>query len=127
MEVSFANPKGEVFKRVSAVSIGFNPKGIVSSSPRLARQRLPWVIANQIINRNAVVVNIVRDGRTGMAATALRLEFFLRTLTRNSGLWAGIPLGFSDDTMSPQQPQTSPRGMEIAKKSGLEFLPPPGA
>jgi hypothetical protein len=29
--------------------------------------------------------------------------------------------------MSPQQQQDIPRLMEIAKKSGLEFLPPPGA
>jgi hypothetical protein len=27
----------------------------------------------------------------------------------------------------PQQPQDIPREMEIAKKSGLEILPPPGA
>jgi hypothetical protein len=27
----------------------------------------------------------------------------------------------------PQQPQDIPRGMEMAKKSGLEFLPPPDA
>ena len=27
----------------------------------------------------------------------------------------------------PQQPQGIPRGMEIAKKFGLEILPPPGA
>jgi len=27
----------------------------------------------------------------------------------------------------PQPPQDIPRGMEIAKKFGLEFLPPPGA
>jgi hypothetical protein len=36
-------------------------------------------------------------------------------------------LGFSDGALSPQQPQDIPRGMEIAKKFGLEFLPPPGA
>jgi hypothetical protein len=29
--------------------------------------------------------------------------------------------------MSPQQQQDIPRVMEIAKKFGLEFLPPPGA
>jgi hypothetical protein len=29
--------------------------------------------------------------------------------------------------MNPQQPQDIPCGMEIAKKFGLEFLPPPGA
>jgi hypothetical protein len=28
---------------------------------------------------------------------------------------------------NPQQPQDIPRVMEIAKKFGLEFLPPPGA
>ena len=27
----------------------------------------------------------------------------------------------------PQQPQDIPRGMEFAKKFGLEFLPSPGA
>jgi hypothetical protein len=26
----------------------------------------------------------------------------------------------------PQQPQDIPRGMEMAEKIGLEFLPPPG-
>jgi hypothetical protein len=36
-------------------------------------------------------------------------------------------LGFSDAALSPQQPQDIPRVMEIAKKFGLEFLPPPGA
>jgi hypothetical protein len=56
--------------------LSVNPNGIASSSPRLARQRLPWVTDYQIINRNAVVVNIARDGRTGMAATALRLGIF---------------------------------------------------
>jgi hypothetical protein len=29
--------------------------------------------------------------------------------------------------MDPQQQQDIPRVMEIAKKIGLEFLPPPGA
>jgi hypothetical protein len=29
--------------------------------------------------------------------------------------------------MDPQQRQDIPRGMEIAKKFGLEFLPPPEA
>jgi hypothetical protein len=29
--------------------------------------------------------------------------------------------------MSPRQPQDMPRVMEIAKKFGLEILPPPGA
>jgi hypothetical protein len=28
--------------------------------------------------------------------------------------------------MSPLQPQDIPRGIEMAKKFGLEFLPPPG-
>jgi len=51
-----------------------NPEGIAASNPRLARQRLPWVIVKQIINRNAVVATVARDGRTGMSATALRLE-----------------------------------------------------
>jgi hypothetical protein len=40
--------------------LSVNPNGIASSSPRLARQRLPWVTDYQIINRNAVVVNIAR-------------------------------------------------------------------
>ena len=53
-------------------------------------------------------------------------------MPRNPGLWDGIPLGFSDDTLvavgkDPQQRQDIPHGMEIAKKFGLEFLPPPGA
>jgi hypothetical protein len=30
-------------------------------------------------------------------------------------------------TLSPQQQQDIPRVMEIAKKFGLEILPPPGA
>jgi len=51
-----------------------NPKGIATSSPRLARQRLPWVIVKQIINRNAVVANVARNRWMEMAATALRLE-----------------------------------------------------
>jgi hypothetical protein len=36
-------------------------------------------------------------------------------------------LGFSDGDFAPQQPQDNPRAMKIAKKFGLEFLPPPGA
>ncbi len=40
----------------------------------MARQRLPWGIVKQITNRNAVVANVARDGRTAMAETALRLE-----------------------------------------------------
>jgi hypothetical protein len=39
-----------------------------------APARLPWVIVKQIINRNAVVADVARDERTGMAATALRLK-----------------------------------------------------
>jgi quercetin dioxygenase-like cupin family protein len=37
--------------------------------------------------------------------------------------------GFFEEigAMSPQQQQDIPRGMEIAKKFGLEFLPPPSA
>jgi len=31
------------------------------------------------------------------------------------------------DMLNPQQQQDLPRVMEIAKKFGLEFLPPPGA
>jgi len=34
-------------------------------------------MVKQIINRNAVVANVARDGRTGMAATALRLGMFV--------------------------------------------------
>jgi hypothetical protein len=30
-------------------------------------------------------------------------------------------------SLSPQQQQDIPRVMEIAKKFGLQFLPPPGA
>jgi hypothetical protein len=37
--------------------------------------------------------------------------------------------GFFEETgaFSPQQQQDIPRGMEMAEKYGLEFLPPPGA
>ena len=54
-----------------------NPKGIVSSSPRLPslRSYLGSRFGNKF-NRNAVVANVARDGRRGMAATALRLEIF---------------------------------------------------
>jgi len=46
--------------------------------------------------------------------------------------WARIPLGFPDGTMmavcqDPHPPQDIPRGMEMAKKFGLEFPPPPGS
>jgi hypothetical protein len=51
-------------------------QGIASSSPRLARQRLPWVIVQPIINRNAVVANVPCDGWKRTAATALRLGRF---------------------------------------------------
>jgi len=45
---------------------------------------------------------------------------------------ARIPLGFPDGTMmavcqDPHPPQDIPRGMEMAKKFGLEFPPPPGS
>ena len=33
--------------------------------------------SNESNNRNAVVANVARDGRTGMAATALRLEMLV--------------------------------------------------
>jgi hypothetical protein len=36
-------------------------------------------------------------------------------------------LGFSDGDFAPQPPPDIPRVLEIAKKFGLEFLPPPGA
>jgi hypothetical protein len=36
----------------------------------------------QIINRNAVVANVARDGQAGMAATAMRVEIILRTVIR---------------------------------------------
>jgi hypothetical protein len=40
----------------------------------------------------------------------------------------GISLFFEEiGAMSPQQPQDILRVLEIAKKSGLESLPPPGA
>ena len=39
-------------------------------------------MANQIINRNAVVANMARDVRTGMAATALRLKMFVGRFPR---------------------------------------------
>jgi hypothetical protein len=44
------------------------------SAAQLSRSPNPWVIVQQIINRNGVVANVVRDERTGIAATALRLE-----------------------------------------------------
>jgi hypothetical protein len=48
-------------------------------------------------------------------------------VSRNPGLWDGIPLGFSNAALSPQQQQDILRVMEIGKKYGLEILPPPGA
>jgi len=35
-------------------------------------------------------------------------------------------LGFADGDFAPQQSLDNPRVMEIAKKFGLEILPPPG-
>jgi hypothetical protein len=54
----------------------FNPKGIAAPSPRLVRSAYLGSPGEKGNNRNAVVPNVARDGRTGMAATALRLEIF---------------------------------------------------
>ncbi len=52
-----------------------NPNWIATISPRLVRQRLPWVSCHQIINRNAVAAIWHSTGACVMpAATALRLE-----------------------------------------------------
>jgi len=64
---------GKIRQRESA----FNPEGIVSSSPRLARQRLPWVTGQQITNRNAVVTIPFSSGaRVTLATTPSGLWFF---------------------------------------------------
>jgi hypothetical protein len=69
-----------------------NPKGIASSSPRLARQRLPWVIAKQIINRNAVVANVARRAeRNGRNRVAVGND--LRTVTQGSSCLATLGFG----------------------------------
>jgi len=69
-----------------------NPKGIASSSPRLPSLRgyLGSRCKNGF-NRNAAVANVARDGRTGMAATALRLKILagrIPSVARASQPWA---------------------------------------
>ena len=59
--------------RCEAVAV-FNPKGIASISPRLARQRLPWVNVANGNNRNAVAAIPVSFGaRVKTATTPLGL------------------------------------------------------
>jgi hypothetical protein len=66
-----------------------------------------------------------------MAATALRLEIFLLTMTQGSSRLA--TLGFETESrwdsktaFNPQRPDV-PGVMEIAKQFGLEILPLPSA
>ena len=54
----------------------FNPNGIATSSPRLARQRLPWVNMTNRKQPQRGCGQHHANGQNGMAATALRLEIF---------------------------------------------------
>ena len=56
----------------SRVAVGAHLKQSPANS--FGRRTRYWVIVQQIINRNAVVVNVARDESTRMAATALRLD-----------------------------------------------------
>src|SRR5205823_14197883 len=56
-----------------------NPKGIASSSPRLARQRLPWITGQHGINRNAVAaIRFWFDVCVTLPTTPLGLMIFVR-------------------------------------------------
>jgi hypothetical protein len=97
-----------------------NPKGIAPTSPRLAcNAYLGYMFGN---GRNRVAV-----GNIGWTMTQGSAGRPSGPDPRNPGLWDGIPLGFSDRALAPQQQQDIPRVMKIAKKFGLEFLPLPGA
>ena len=93
-----------------------NPNGIATSSPRLARQRLPWVI----VQTNHQPQRGYGKGRArwtdGNGRNRVAVGNDLRTVTlapRNSGLWARIPLGFSDGV-----PRQSQRDCDLRPKVG---------
>jgi len=93
----------DVTKRESR-SDANNPNGIVASSPRLVRQRLPWVYVSKWKQpqRGCGRLGSVDGGEQNkMAATALRLGIYCGCwprVARASQPWAGgrNPLGFSD-------------------------------
>jgi hypothetical protein len=99
--------------------------------PKVAESaRLPWVVADKTItNRNAVVADDMGGGVMRMAATALRLENDLRTVTQSSSClatlgWDGIPLGFVPDDLLPHERLhcgirsiALPSGLPLAKTS----------
>ena len=109
-----------------------NPKGIAPSSPRLPSRRgyLGSRCGNGF-NRNAVAANVARDAMKRNGRNRVAVGNFVRTLTQGSSCHATLGFGTesrwdSKTAFNPQQPDI-PRVMEIAKKIGLEFLPPPGA
>src|SRR5713101_7930519 len=80
------------------LSKGHSPKGAVSRSPRLARQRLPWVNAAKAYNANGVVADIVRKEREQMGRNRVAAGDVWRTMTQGSlrgnlGLLARSPVG----------------------------------
>jgi hypothetical protein len=62
-------------------------------------------------------------------ATHIRMDGHPYQVSFSSEATRPVSSGFFEEigAMSPPQPQDIPRGMEIAKKFGLEFLPPPDA
>src|SRR5438876_7462765 len=85
----------------------FNPEGIVSSSPRVARNELPWVMAacapqlrrSCAINRNNAMPQSLRRGLLirGVGATSSRLRGVLPEVSQGSSLLA--TLGFIAESL----------------------------
>src|SRR6266576_1376029 len=69
------------------------PQGASASSPRLARQCLPWVIVKQIINRNAGVSNVPRDGVNGKGRNRVAVGDVWWTMTQGSSCLATLGFG----------------------------------
>ena len=61
--------------------------------PKVGVQRLPWVIVQQITNRNAVVANVARDGRMGNGRNRVAVGNDLRTVTQGSSCRATLGFG----------------------------------
>jgi hypothetical protein len=91
------------FKNIGARNLG-HPNGIVASSPRLpSRRGYLGSRCRNGFNRNAVVADVVRDGREQNGRNRVAVGNFLRMLTQGSSCLAtGAP--WHCDRFSPSPP-----------------------
>ena len=92
---------------------------------RERRAPKPWVIVKQIINRNAVVANVARDGRTGDGRNRVAVGNFLRTMTQGSSCLATLGFGTEsrwDSRMVRAHPDTAP-GAPVSDPASWENHP----